>query len=77
MADSYTGEEIYCDEILTGRAPVEIVFETERVLAFHHTKPFWPMHIVAIPKSRVSSLVGDDATDDLLGEIFGRFCIGK
>lgn len=45
--------------------------ETERVLAFHHSRPFWPTHIVVIPKIHVSPLIGDDLTDDLLGELLG------
>jgi histidine triad (HIT) family protein len=65
----YTGDDIYCDEILSGRLPVERVAETERVLAFHHSRPFWQTHIVVIPKAHVSSLVGDDLSDDLLAEL--------
>ena len=39
--------------------------ETEHVLAFHHTKPFWPVHIVVIPKMHVPSLtnLGDHSVD--------------
>lgn len=43
-------EDFYCDEALSGRTPVEIVVETEDVLAFRHTRPFWPVHIVVVPK---------------------------
>lgn len=68
---NYTGDDIYCDEILSGRLSVKKVAETERVLAFHHSRPFWPTHIVVIPKSHVSSLIGDDVTHDLLGELLG------
>lgn len=32
-------EDFYCDE-------------TENVLAYYHTKPFYPVHIVAIPKNK-------------------------
>jgi len=64
----YTGDDIYCDEILSGRLPVEKVAETGRVLAFHHSRPFWPTHIVVIPKIHVSSLIGDDVPEDLLTE---------
>jgi histidine triad (HIT) family protein len=66
---SYTGDDIYCDEILSGRMAVRVVTETERVLAFHHSNPFWPTHIVVIPKIHVSSLIGDDIPDDLLAEL--------
>jgi len=35
----------------------EIVKETENVIAYHHTKPFWPVHIVVTPKHHVPSLL--------------------
>lgn len=49
-------EDFYCDEVLSGRTEVRKVAETERVLAYHHTRPFWPVHIVVIPKVHVPSL---------------------
>jgi histidine triad (HIT) family protein len=49
-------EDFYCDEALSGRTPVEVVFETDEVLAFHHTRPFWPVHIVVVPKKHIPSL---------------------
>ena len=49
-------DDFYCDEALSGRTPVRVVAETEDVLAFHHTKPFWPVHIVVVPKRHVPSL---------------------
>jgi len=36
---------------------VKIVHETDGVLAYYHTRPFWPVHIVVIPKRHVSSLL--------------------
>jgi histidine triad (HIT) family protein len=56
-------EDFYCDEVLSGRTPVRKVLETDNVLAYHHTRPFWPVHIVVIPKRHVASLVTleDDA----------------
>ena len=56
--------DFYCDEVLTGRVFVKRVFETENVLAFHHTQPFWPVHIVIIPKKHISSLA-DFQPDEL------------
>ena len=50
-------QDFYCDEILTGRVPIEVVIETENILAYHHTKPQWPVHIVIIPKQHVDSLL--------------------
>ena len=51
------GDDFYCDEALSGRTPVRVVAETDQVLAFHHTRPFWPVHIVVVPKRHVPSLV--------------------
>jgi histidine triad (HIT) family protein len=48
--------DFYCDEALSGRTPVEVVAETDDVLAFHHTRPYWPVHIVVVPKRHVPSL---------------------
>lgn len=49
--------DFYCDEALSGRTPIEVVSGTARVLAFRHTRPFWPEHIVVIPREHVPSLV--------------------
>lgn len=56
--------DFYCDEVLNGKTPVDVVFETETVLAFHHTRPSYPTHIVVIPKRHIPSLLhltSDDA----------------
>ncbi len=50
-------EDFYCEEVLSGKTPVEIVAETANVLAYHHTRPFWETHIVVIPKTHVASLL--------------------
>ena len=50
-------EDFYCEEVLSGRTPVRIVRETGNVLAYHHTRPFWPVHVVVIPKRHISSLL--------------------
>jgi histidine triad (HIT) family protein len=57
-------DDFYCEYALTGKVEIEVVEETERVLAFHHTRPHWPVHIVVIPKTHVDSLV--TLTDDVL-----------
>jgi histidine triad (HIT) family protein len=48
--------DFYCDEALSGRTPVKIVRETGDVLAFYHTRPYWSVHIVVVPKAHVPSL---------------------
>jgi histidine triad (HIT) family protein len=63
-------DDFYCDEALSGRTVVEVVAETDDVLAFHHTKPFWPVHIVVIPKQHVPSLTDlGDASPEMLAAV--------
>ena len=67
-------DDFYCDEVLSGRTPVRVVRETVAVLAYHHTRPFWPVHIVVIPKQHVPSLLelpgeGDGLMRELLGVV--------
>lgn len=63
-------EDFYCDEVLSGRTPVTKVLETDNVLAYHHTRPFYPVHIVAIPKKHISSLLTlEPSHNDLLLEL--------
>jgi histidine triad (HIT) family protein len=54
--DRYVGDDFYCDQAVSGKTDLDVVFETDDVLAFHHTQPFWPVHIVVIPKQHVPSL---------------------
>ena len=59
-------EDFYCDEVLSGRTPVKVVRETANVLAYYHTRPFWPVHIVVIPKRHITSLLTLEDSDDAL-----------
>jgi histidine triad (HIT) family protein len=64
--------DFYCDEVLSGRTAVNKVIETAHVLAFHHTRPFYPVHVVVIPKHHVTSLLTlDEEDNDLLLELEG------
>ena len=49
--------DFYCDEVLSGNTPVQKVRETTGVLAFQHTRPAYPVHIVVIPKQHIPSLL--------------------
>jgi len=65
-------EDFYCDEVLSGKTAVQKVYETERVLAYYHTRPFYEVHIVVIPKKHISSLLTLEEHDtDLLLELIG------
>jgi histidine triad (HIT) family protein len=50
-------EDFYCEQVLSGKTEVKKVLETNNVLAYHHTRPFWETHIVVIPKTHVDSLL--------------------
>lgn len=63
---TYSGDDFYCDMALSGKADIKIVEETQHVLAFHHTKPFWPVHIVVIPKAHVPSFTNLGDFDEQL-----------
>jgi len=57
-------DDFYCDNVLSGKIEVDKVHETENVIAYHHTNPFWQTHIVVIPKRHISSLLTLESSDD-------------
>ncbi|MDX6614695.1 MAG: histidine triad family protein [Blastocatellia bacterium] len=59
-------DDFYCEEVLSGRTPIVKVAETDNVLAFHHTRPFYPVHVVVIPKLHIASLLTLEKADDNL-----------
>ena len=64
--DRYGGDDFYCDVALPNLAALDVVHDGDGVLAFHHTRPFWPLHIVVVPKRHVPSLTDADGADDAL-----------
>jgi histidine triad (HIT) family protein len=63
-------DDFYCKEVIPGIQEVRKVAETQNVLAFHHTRPQYPVHIVVIPKRHISSLLSFSNEDnDLLLEM--------
>jgi histidine triad (HIT) family protein len=64
--DRYDGNDFYCDVALPNIAALDVVHDGEGVLAFHHTRPFWPVHIVVVPKRHVPSLTDPEGADDAL-----------
>lgn len=57
-------QDFYCEEVLSGRTEVEIVMETDNVLAYHHTRPSYEHHIVVIPKVHIPSFISEEETND-------------
>jgi len=64
--ESYDGNDFYCDVALPNIGALDVVHDDEDVLAFHHTRPFWPVHIVVVPKKHVPSLTNTVGADDAL-----------
>ncbi len=59
-------EDFYCEQVISGNITVDTIYETADILAFRHTKPFWEVHIVVIPKTHISSLLATGEYDDEL-----------
>src|SRR5688500_10392614 len=49
--------DFYCEEALTGKTPIEKLYESDTVLAFYHTKPSFETHIIIIPKAHIHDLL--------------------
>lgn len=58
------GEDFYCEQVLSGKTSVRKILETDNILAYFHTKPFYETHIVVIPKKHISSLLALEKTDE-------------
>ena len=63
LGTNYSGDDFYCDVALKGLVSLRKEYESEAVLAYHHTRPFWPVHIVVIPKKHIASFVTLSADD--------------
>ncbi|WP_339183294.1 HIT domain-containing protein [Paenibacillus sp. FSL R5-0701] len=64
-------EDFYCDEVLSGKTQVKVVMETNNVMAYHHTRPYYKHHIVVIPKIHIQSFISEEEenNDELLLEM--------
>lgn len=59
--------DIIYEDVISKKVPVEIIKETDNVLAFHHTNPRWKTHIVVTPKKHLESLIDlAGSSDDTL-----------
>jgi histidine triad (HIT) family protein len=60
----YDGTDFYCDVAIKHPDRLDVVHDDARVLAFHHTRPFWAAHIVVVPKRHIGSLTTVSAEDE-------------
>lgn len=63
---AYAGNDFYCDVALADIEALDVVEETERVLAYHHTRPYRSVHVVVVPKEHVGSLTTLTVADEPL-----------
>jgi histidine triad (HIT) family protein len=63
---AYNGNDFYCDEVLSRHTSDHRLVERENILAFHHTRPSYPVHIVVIPKRHIDSLLTLDSSGHVL-----------
>lgn len=59
----YQGTDFYCDIAIKRLVPLVKEYESDNVLAFHHTRPYWPIHIVVVPKKHISSFATISSED--------------
>jgi histidine triad (HIT) family protein len=70
-SEGYVGNDFYCDVAIPDVGGLDIVYDDEWILAFHHTRPFWKTHIVVVPKRHIASLTTVDSDDaELMQRLF-------
>lgn len=58
------------DKIIAKEIPAKIVYEDDDVLAFHDINPQAPVHVLLIPKKRISMLsTATEADKEILGNL--------
>jgi len=66
----YSGDDFYCDIALKDTSLLKKEYESDNVIAFHHTRPCWPVHIVVVPKKHIISFTDWEKKDDsIIGEL--------
>ena len=50
-SSGYSGDDFYCDVALADISALDVVHDGAGVLAYHHTRPHWPVHVVVVPKT--------------------------
>ena len=62
--EPYKGNDFYCDVAIPKKVDLRVEYEDDQVLAFHHTRPHWPLHIVVVPKKHIPSFTDRNDGDD-------------
>ena len=64
VSEPYAGDDFYCDVALPDLAALDVVHLSELVVAYHHTRPFWPVHVVVVPRRHVPSFTDTTGADE-------------
>ena len=64
MTFDYAGDDFYCDVAIPRASELDVVHDDELVLAYHHTRPFWEVHLVVVPKRHIASFTTVAAEDE-------------
>jgi histidine triad (HIT) family protein len=62
----YTGNDYYCDVALKDTSLLNKEYESEQVIAFHHTRPYWPIHVVVVPRKHIPSFTNRSKEDEAI-----------
>jgi histidine triad (HIT) family protein len=62
----YSGNDFYCDIALPGKVELNKEYESKTVLAYHHTRPHWPLHIVVVPRKHIASFTTATIEDEIV-----------
>ncbi|MEO2083347.1 MAG: histidine triad nucleotide-binding protein [Desulfurobacteriaceae bacterium] len=61
---------VFC-KIVRGELPAKVVYEDEKVMAFHDINPQAPVHVLVIPKEHIETLNDlEEEHRELIGHIF-------
>lgn len=59
---------VFCN-IISGKLPAKIVYEDDRVVAFHDANPAFPIHILVVPRTHIPTLNDVPEGDQLISHI--------
>lgn len=68
----YTGNDFYCDVAIPKKIDLNIVFENENILAYCHTKPYYEIHIVVVPKKHIDNFLTLDLNSEIGKELLNK-----
>ena len=68
-------EETVFDKILSGEISADVVFENEHCVAFRDIRPQAPVHVLVIPRRKITGLQAAGSGDaDTLGQLMVAAC---